>query len=259
MSENVLGANKAPKTEKKSNAGIIVAIIVAAVIIAGGVVAAILLLPQLTKGDDNNSNDSNSSQTADNNDGDNNNDDNGNDGKFSKPAKVDDAYFVKIGKKKYTFRSKLSDLSESGYEVNSKVENEKVPAGKYMIMIGGGYLSNKTDDTSIKVTPYNDSNSDTTFPNAMLGSVTISDTYDKDEQAILEKIEFYGGIHLGSSREDLIEAFGEPDESKEYDNYKGGKYEKIEYSAKTWKKFEFQVEDGKVTEMEWTNYGDLNR
>lgn len=257
MSENVLGANKAPKTEKKSNAGIIVAIIVAAVIIAGGVVAAILLLPQLTKGDDN-SNDNSSSQTA-NRDDDNNSKDGDNDGKYSKPAMVDDAYFVKIGKKEYTFRSKLSDLSESGYEVNSKVENEKVPAGKYMIMIGGGYLSNKTDDTSIKVTPYNDSNNDTTFPSAMLGSVTISDTYDKDEQAILEKIEFYGGIHLGSSREDLIEAFGEPDESKEYDNYKGGKYEKIEYSAKTWKKFEFQVEGGIVTEMSWTNYGDLNR
>lgn len=259
MSENVLGANKAPKTDKKSNAGIIVAIIVAALIIAGGVVAAVLLIPQLTKGGDNNGD--NSSQTADNNGGDNG--DNGNNGgssdKYTDPAKVDDAYFIKIDGKKYTFRSKLSDLSESGYEVNSKVKDQKVPAGKYMIMIGGGYLSNDDNDTDFKVTPYNDSNDDTTFPNAMLGSVTISDTYDKDEQAILEKIEFYGGIHLGSSREDLIKVFGEPTESKEYDNYKGGKYEKIEYQAKTWKEFEFQVEDGKVTEMTWTNYGKLNR
>ena len=66
MSESVLGANKAPNTNKKSNAGIIVAIIVAALIIAGGVVAAILLIPQLTKGDSNNSD---SSQTADDNGG----------------------------------------------------------------------------------------------------------------------------------------------------------------------------------------------
>ena len=48
MSESVLGANKAPNTNKKSNAGIIIAIIVAALIIAGGVVAAILLIPPLT-------------------------------------------------------------------------------------------------------------------------------------------------------------------------------------------------------------------
>ena len=241
-------------TAKKSNAGLIVAIIVAALIIAGGIVAAVLLIPQLTGSNNNGDNNENTSQNAD----DNKKDDDDNDG-YSDPAKVDEAYAIKIGGKKYTFRSKLSDLSESGYEVNEKVKDEKVPAGKYMIMIGGGYLTNKSDDTDIKVTPYNDSSDDTTFPNAMLGSVTISDAYDEDEQAVLEKIEFYGGIHLGSSRKDLVKVFGEPTESKEYDNYKGGKYEKIEYQDKTWKKFEFKVEDGKVTEMSWTNYGKLNR
>lgn len=250
------------KTAKKSNAGLIVAIIVAAVIIAGGIVAAVLLIPQLTNGNNNNDGDENTSQNADKDDNkkdDDDDDDNDGDDSYSEPAKVDGAYYVKIDGKKYTFRNKLSDLSESGYEVNDKVKDEKVPAGKYMIMIGGGYLTNKANDTDFKITPYNDSSDDTTFPNAMLGSVTISDTYDEDEQAILEKIEFYGGIHLGSSRKDLIKVFGEPTESKEYDNYKGGKYEKIEYQDKTWKKFEFQVEDGKVTEMSWTNYGKLNR
>ncbi len=240
-------------TAKKSNAGLIVAIIVAALIIAGGIVAAVLLIPQLTGGNNNGDNNENTSQNADDNKKDDDNDG------YSDPAKVDDAYFIKIDGKKYTFRSKLSDLSESGYEVNEKVKDEKVPAGKYMIMIGGGYLSNKADDTDFKVTPYNDSSEDTTFPDAMLGSVTISDAYDEDEQAVLEKIEFYGGIHLGSSRKDLVKVFGEPTESKEYDNYKGGKYEKIEYQDKTWKEFEFKVEDGKVTEMTWTNYGKLNR
>jgi hypothetical protein len=246
-------------TAKKSNAGLIVAIIVAALIIAGGVVAAVLLIPQLTNGNNgNNDGDSNSSQTADDNGGDNKGGKSGDD-KYTEPAQVDDAYFIKIDGEKYTYRSKLSDLSKSGYEVNDKVKDQNVPAGKYMIMIGGGYLTNKENDTDFKVTPYNDSSNDTTFPNAMLGSVTISDSYDKDEQAILEKIEFYGGIHLGSTREELIEVFGEPSESKEYDNYKGGKYEKIEFQAKTWKEFEFQIEDGKVTEMTWTNYGKLNR
>ena len=154
----------------------------------------------------------------------------------------------------------MADLDSSKrYEVSDKVVNEKVPAGKYMIMIGGGYLTNKENDTDFKITPYNDSSNDTTFPDAKLGSVTISDAYDEDEQAILEKIEFYGGIHLGSTRKELTKVFGEPTDEREYDNYKGGKYQKLEFEAKTWKKFEFQIEDGKVTEMSWTNYGKLNR
>ena len=256
MSESVLGGSKAPKTEKKSNAGVIVAIIVAALIIAGGVVAAVLLIPKLTGGDNGGDN-NDSSKIEEKKDKDNGGDDE--EKTVSNPSKTDDAYYIKIGKKKYTFRSKLSDLSESGYEVSDKVVDEKVPAGKYMIMIGGGYLTNKADDTDFKITPYNDSSSDTTFPNAKLGSVTISDAYDEDEQAILEKIEFYGGIHLGSTRKELIKVFGEPTDEREYDNYKGGKYQKLEFEAKTWKKFEFQIEDGKVTEMSWTNYGKLNR
>lgn len=256
MSESVLGANKAPNTNKKSNAGIIVAIIVAALIIAGGVVAAILLIPQLTKGDSNNSD---SSQTADDNGGNGNNGGKKESGKYSKPAKVDGAYFIKIDGKKYTFRSKLSDLSESGYEVDERVKDQKVPAGKYMIMIGGGRLTNEENDADFSITPYNDSSDDTTFSEAMLGSVTISDAYDEDEQAILEGIEFYGGIHLGSSRKELIDVFGKPTDTHKYDNYKGGEYEKIEFKDQTWKKFEFKVEDDKVTEMAWTNYGKLNR
>ncbi|MBR5419180.1 hypothetical protein IK110_02950 [Candidatus Saccharibacteria bacterium] len=234
----------APK--KKSNAGIIVAIIVAALIIAGGITAAIIILLN-NNGGGAGGNEPKTAQEA------------AKDGETSKPYESDSAYYVKIDGKKYTFESKLSDLEEAGYKVSSYVENKTVPAGKYMIMIGDGSLSNSDKGTSISITPYNDGEDDVLFPEAKLGKVTVSTSTLTKAQAEYEAMEFFGGIHLGSTREDLVKAFGEPTDTHEYENYKGGKYEKIEYKAKTWKTFEFKVEEGKVTEIVWTNYGGLNR
>ncbi len=235
-----------PAAPKKSNAGIIVAIAIAALVIAGGIVAAILII------NNNNGGDGEEPKTAEESKGSQDED-------AGKPYKKDGAYFIKIDGKKYTFENKLEDLAESGYKVNSRVENQTVPSGKYMIMIGGGYLNNNDNNTNISITPYNDGKDDVTFPEAKLGKVTVSSVTNVKTQPIYESMEFFGGIHLGSTREDLIKAFGEPTDTHEYDNYKGGKYEKIEYQAKTWKTFEFKVEDGKVTEISWVNYGGLNR
>ena len=232
----------APK--KKSNAGIIVAIIVAALIVAGGITAAIIILTNNNGGAG--SDEPKTAQEA------------AKDDETSKPYESDSAYFIKIDGKKYTFESKLSDLEEVGYKVNSYVENKTVPAGKYMIMIGGGYLNNSANNTNISITPYNDGEDDVLFPEAKLGKVTVSSVTNVKTLPIYEGMEFFGGIHLGSTREDLVKAFGEPTDTHEYDNYKGGKYEKIDYKAKTWKTFEFKVEDGKITEISWVNYGGLN-
>ncbi|MBP5634219.1 hypothetical protein J6X09_00785 [Candidatus Saccharibacteria bacterium] len=233
--------SKPAAAPKKSNVGIIVAIVIAALVIAGGVVAAILII-----NNNNGGGEGEEPKTAQ-------------EDQESKPYEKDSAYFIKIDGKKYTYKSKLSDLAESGYEVNSRVENQTVPSGKYMIMIGGGYLNNNDNSTNISITPYNDDADDVTFPEAKLGKVTISSVTNVKTQPIYEAMEFFGGIHLGSTREDLVKAFGKPTDTHEYDNYKGGKYEKIEYEAKTWKSFEFKVEDGKVTEISWVNYGGLNR
>ena len=236
---------QASKPAKKSNVGIIIAIIAAVLVIAGGIIAAILIINGNNGEKDEPKTAEESKDEKDENAG--------------KPYKKDGAYFIKIDGKKYTFESKLEDLAESGYKVNSRVENETVPAGKYMIMIGGGYLNNNDNDTNISITPYNDGKDDVTFPEAKLGKVTVSSVTNVKTQPIYEAMEFFGGIHLGSTREDLVKAFGEPTDTNEYDNYKGGKYEKIEYEAQTWKKFEFKVEEGKVTEISWVNYGGLNR
>jgi len=238
------GTQASTPAKKKSNVGIIIAIVAAVLIVAGGITAAIIILAN------NNGGAGDEPKTAQ---------EAAKDGESSKPYESDSAYYIKIDGKKYTFENKLSDLSEAGYKVSSYVENKTVPAGKYMIMIGGGSLSNSDKGTSFSITPYNDGEDDVLFPEAKLGKVTVSNSTLAKAQAEYEAMEFFGGIHLGSTREDLVKAFGEPTDTHEYENYKGGKYEKITFKAKTWKTFEFQVEEGKVTEISWTNYGGLAR
>ncbi|MBR6166193.1 hypothetical protein IKQ65_01000 [Candidatus Saccharibacteria bacterium] len=234
-------APKAAAPKKKSNVGLIIGIIAGALIIAGGVVAAILLINNANNGGGEEGGNQEIAQDV------------------SEPYKNDKAYFIKIDGKTFTNQSKIKDLGKVGYNYNSRVEDQNVPAGKYMIMIGGGSVSNSDKGTSISITPYNDGKESVKFPEAKLGKVTITTSTLAKAQAEYEKMEVYGGIHLGSTRKDVVKAFGEPTDSHEYEDYKGNKYEKIEYQDKTWKEFEFKIEDGKVTEIVWTNYGELNR
>lgn len=238
-------APKAAAPKKKSNAGLIIAIIVAALIIAGGAVAAVIIL------NNNNGNNGGSSENGGTSENGGNN--GGGETKISNPYKSDSAYFVKIGDNKYTFENKLGDLSESGYEISKYVTDKTVPAGKYMIMIGGGTLTNSKKGSYMSITPYNDGGETVKFADAKLGKVNIRKSSISSVQEELASMEFYGGIHLGSTLEELKAAFGEPTDSHDYSSY-----EQYEYQDKTFKKFEFQIEDGVITEITWTNYGGLN-
>ena len=208
-------ASKASAPKKKSNTGLIIGIVAGALVIAGAVTATILLIP---KGDGEGG-DQEIAQDV------------------SEPYKNDKAYFIKIDGKTFTNQSKIKDLSDAGYKYNSRVEDQKVPAGKYMIMIGGGSVSNSDKGTSISITPYNDGKDSVTFPNAKLGKITLSNSSIASAQAIYEKIEVYGGIHLGSTKKELTEAFGEATSAKENEDYKGNKYESLEYKDGVWKKY----------------------
>lgn len=226
-----------PTTDKKTPTA---AIVIAALVVAGGIVAAVLLSQNKGSSSDGEKKDGTSQEKT-----------------VKKPATDDSAYTVKINGKTFTAGDKVSALEEAGYAVRESVKNEKVPAGKYLLLIGGGSVYNKEDDASISFTPYNDTEESLTIPNAKLGKITIEKSTLEKKQAIFEKIEFYGGIKLGSTREELIKVFGEPTEATERESYDGSKYETIEFKDKVFKKFEFKIEEGVVTEMEWTNYGDL--
>jgi hypothetical protein len=173
------------------------------------------------------------------------------------PADQDSSYFIKIDGKTFTNQSKVSDFADAGYTYNAAAKDTNIPAGKYMILIGAGYLSNKTDNTSFDIMPYNDGDEGVKFPESKVGKVTVSQSTDLAKNAILEKITFYGDIHLGSTEEEVLSAFGEPSEKTEQTDYKKNPYTQYEFRGSVYQKFEIQVQDGKVIEISWTNYGTL--
>ena len=281
MEENqsVLAKPAAPKAEKaapadapkkKSNAGIIVAIIVAALILAGGAVAAVLIITNPfgwgkddkgtsqqedkkddeKKSDDNKKDDDKKDDDKKDDDDDDDTDDS-DDAVVSKPYTSNDAYYIKINGKKYNFNNTITEVEASGFKMHSQAKDQKVPAGGYLILIGGSRLTDD-DSNGFGYTPYNDGKEKITVAEAKLGSITLTTPSSDKAKDVIEKITVYGGIHIGSSLSDLKKVFGEATETKTA-SY-GDTYE---YKDSTYRKYSFKVKDGVVDEITWTNYGSL--
>jgi cytoskeletal protein RodZ len=281
MEENqsVLAKPAAPKAEKaapadapkkKSNAGIIVAIIVAALILAGGAVAAVLIITNPfgwgkddketsqqedkkddeKKSDDKKDDDKKDDDKKDDDDDDDDTDDS-DDAVISKPYTSNDAYYIKINGKKYNFNNTITEVEASGFKMHSQAKDQKVPAGGYLILIGGSRLTDG-DSNGFGYTPYNDGKEKVTVAEAKLGSITLTTPSSDKAKDVIKKITVYGGIHIGSSLSDLKKVFGEATETKTA-SY-GDTYE---YKDSTYRKYSFKVKDGVVDEITWTNYGSL--
>ena len=281
MEENqsVLAKPAAPKAEKaapadapkkKSNAGIIVAIIVAALILAGGAVAAVLIITNPfgwgkddkgtnqqedkkddeKKSDDDKKDDDKKEDDKKDDDDDDDTDDS-DDAVISKPYTSNDAYYIKINGKKYNFNNTITEVEASGFKMHSQAKDQKVPAGGYLILIGGSRLTDG-DSNGFGYTPYNDGKEKITVAEAKLGSITLTTPSSDKAKDVIKKITVYGGIHIGSSLSDLKKVFGEATETKTA-SY-GDTYE---YKDSTYRKYSFKVKDGVVDEITWTNYGSL--
>lgn len=271
MEQSVLGGTPAPKAApaaqgtpkaKKSNVGVIIAIIAAALIIAGGVVAAILIVnsnsgdkkddkdssQQVSKKDDEDKKDDSKDDEKDDEEESDSSDSNDS-AETAYPYTSNDAYFVKINGKKYNFNNTLSEVEKSGFKLSSAAKDKEVKPNQYLILIGGGTQLLNSDSVGFGYTPYNDGSETVTVENAKLGNVSVVARSGSGKETI-EKFIFNGGIHVGSSLEDLKKAFGTPTELKTA-SY-GDTYE---YKASTYKKFTIKVKDDVVTEIAWTNYG----
>ncbi len=176
---------------------------------------------------------------------------------FANPADEDAAYIINIDGKTFTYKNKLKDLEGVGLYVSDSVKDETVKAGKYVIMFAGGRLSNTEKNISLRFMPYNDGTEDVKLPDAKLGTVTVSLDTNEAKNDIYSQWTFYGGIHLGSTEEELLEVYGEPYDKSESENYKGEMKTTYKFRGSSYQNFEFAVIDGKVTEMSWTNYGSL--
>lgn len=232
-------ATAAPK--KKSNVGLIIGIIVGALVIAGGTVAAILLINNANNNGGGEGNEGGDEEVAQD---------------VKEPYKNDKAYFIKIDGKAFTNQSKMKDLSKVGYTYKSALEDTNVKPKQYLIVIGGAYLNNSEKGTNINVVPYNDGTETVKYPDAKLGKIGLVASNAKKD--IYEKIEVYGGIHLGSTKEEVVKAFGEATNVTKSTDYKGDPTEKLEYKADVWKKYEITLTNDEVTEISWVNYGGLN-
>lgn len=270
MEENqsVLAKPAAPKAEKaapadapkkKSNAGIIVAIIVAALILAGGAVAAVLIITnpfgwgkddkETSQQEDKKDDEKKSDDKKDDDDDDDTDD--SDDAVISKPYTSNDAYYIKINGKKYNFNNTITEVEASGFKMHSQAKDQKVPAGGYLILIGGSRLTD-SDSNGFGYTPYNDGKEKITVAEAKLGSITLTTPSSDKAKDVIKKITVYGGIHIGSSLSDLKKVFGEATETKTA-SY-GDTYE---YKDSTYRKYSFKVKDGVIDEITWTNYGSL--
>lgn len=165
-----------------------------------------------------------------------------------------DIYFVKINGTKFKAGDKVSNVSKIGLKQKEKDLKQTIPSNRYLMATS---IVNDSNKEIFKVVPLNSTEQTITYADSVIGGIELGDyNYNKISQDTLSyDLEFVGGIKLGSSYEDVLKVFGEPDfkyerEAKEL----LPAYTSISYSS-GYKGFEFIIDDsGKVSQIEWKNY-----
>lgn len=157
------------------------------------------------------------------------------------------SYYVSIDGKKYFAGDKIASLTEVGYHLRDREQDEEVPANKYMI--GAGYMQNDENKTVFHVTPFNIESSAIKIIDAIIGGFSMGDSYaKKDERSA--NFEVYGGIKLGADMEEVKSIFGEPSNTTETTNSVVYRYE----SSEVYRNYKFTFnKENKVTEISWQN------
>lgn len=161
-----------------------------------------------------------------------------------------DNYYVIINGTKFMVGDKIANLTSIGLSRDEDSLDETIGTNTYLI--GGGSIYDSDNNRVMYVTPYNDTDSTITVEDAVLGGITIGSTrysYIKDYEFALNA-EVYGGIKLGSTKEELVAAFGEPTRTYAMDGTTTYYYN----SEETYRNYKFYVDDnGKVSEIYWQN------
>ena len=159
----------------------------------------------------------------------------------------DKSYFILIDGKKYYAGDKISDLAKSGFTIREKEKNENAPAGKYII--GGGYMVNSENVSCFNVTPYNIKDTDVTIGQTVIGGFSI-DAYNAKKDTKAQNIEIYGKIKIGSTKSDVVSAFGTASNTTTGTNYTVYYY----YSSKVYRSFTIRFdENDTVSNIKWQN------
>lgn len=154
------------------------------------------------------------------------------------------SYFVIIDGKKFIAGDKISSLSKVGYNLKTSEAALSLSANKYMI--GAGNMVNSASKNIFDVTPFNTKSSSIKVADAVIGGIDIDYYYAKNDKKAAN-FEVYGGIKLGSTKEAVKKAFGEPSSEIGTNVYK---YE----SDETYRSYKFTFDDEeKVSEIVWQN------
>lgn len=173
-------------------------------------------------------------------------------GENQQNGKVDikskDSYYFVLNGKKYTTENKIKDIQNSGVVQDTKSTQAEIQ--KNTFYIGGAYFRAESNSRTVfSVVPVNNSEDSVECAEASIGGFNVENYYYKDYDG---KIEVAGGISIGSSVDDLLNAYGDPTEKDmraDYDNlgilyrYKVGLYQYFE--------FEIDKKEQKVIQITW--------
>ncbi|MBR5658818.1 MAG: hypothetical protein IKX10_05425 [Lachnospiraceae bacterium] len=163
-------------------------------------------------------------------------------------------YFVKIGDQNFGVGAKIEDLEKAGYIMSDKKRDQELPANRYSTDID---MKNADGKTLFQVRTLNTGTAKVKYSEGELGGFTVG-SYNSSripEETLALNIEFYGGLKLGGTYEDIVKALGEPDFT--HKNEKSDllpEYTTYKYSS-GYRGFEFIVDDtGKISQISWNNY-----
>ena len=131
-----------------------------------------------------------------------------------------------------------------------------IPSNRYLLATS---IINDNNKEIFKVVPLNSTAETIKYSDAVFGGIELGDVnYNKiSEETLSFDFEFIGGIKLGSTYEDIVKVFGEPDFENEFkadEKYNMPAYKTYTYSS-GYKGFKFIIDDnGKVSQIEWNDY-----
>ena len=170
--------------------------------------------------------------------------------------KDNEVYLIKVKGKVFKAGDKISNVSQVGLKQKDSDLNKTMPSNRYLLSMS---LLNDVNKSVFKVVPLNSTDKTINVSDAVIGGVEVGDiNYSKiPEDTLKLNIEFFGGIKLGSTYEDIVKVFGEPDFENEFkadEKYNMPAYKTYTYSS-GYKGFKFIIDDnGKVSQIEWNDY-----
>lgn len=158
------------------------------------------------------------------------------------------SYFFIINGQKYTTESLLKDIEMAGFTQDSNAAQTEIQKGSYSLS-GGFFKDSTTGNTIFSVIPVNNSEETVKCADANIGGFYLEEYYYKDYQG---KIEINEGITIGSTLDELIEAFGDPTEKDMRDGYSNlGMLYKYKVGMFQYFEFEIDKETNKVKVISW--------